>query len=169
MAAILYWLLCVCLHANKGRCSFPDHFPGHDLYESLHEYILTPNQLQENGFPRPVVGEPGTATILVPEESASRISNNRKLELRFMVWHHRDAIDLIHKSQNAPVPYPTILYSEQKCAHFCSEWSIVGYVTGALWDLWNSCFASRWRHNRKRYPHHWPFVRGMVVFLINYK
>ena len=25
-------------------------------------------------------------------------------------------------------------HSEQKCAHFCSEWSIVGYGTGALWD-----------------------------------
>ena len=32
-----------------------------------------------------------------------------------------DKTDLIHKSQNAPVPYPTMLHSEQKCAHFCSE------------------------------------------------
>ena len=46
-------------------------------------------------------------------------------------------IDLIYKSQNSPIPYPTMLYSEQKCAHFCSEWSIVGYGTGAFWDLWN--------------------------------
>ena len=30
-----------------------------------------------------------------------------------------------------------MLHSEQKCAHFCSEWSIVGYGTGAFWDLWN--------------------------------
>ena len=45
-------------------------------------------------------------------------------------------IDQFHKSQNAPVLYPTILHSEQKCAHFCSEWSIVGYGTGAFWDLW---------------------------------
>ena len=45
-------------------------------------------------------------------------------------------IDLIHKSHNAPVPYPTMHHSEQKCAHFCSEWCIVGYGTGALWDLW---------------------------------
>ena len=36
-----------------------------------------------------------------------------------------------HKSQNAPVPHPTMLHSvsEQKCAHFCSEWSIVGCGT----------------------------------------
>ena len=44
-------------------------------------------------------------------------------------------IDQIHKSHNAPVPYPTMHHSEQKCAHFCSEWCIVGYGTGALWDL----------------------------------
>ena len=35
--------------------------------------------------------------------------------------------DQIHKSHNAPVPYPTMHHSEQKCAHFCSEWGIVGY------------------------------------------
>ena len=39
--------------------------------------------------------------------------------------------------RNASVPYPTMLHSKQKCAHFCSEWSIVGYGTGAFWDLWN--------------------------------
>ena len=42
----------------------------------------------------------------------------------------------ILQSQNAPVPYPTMLHSEQKCAHFCSEWSTVGYGRGAFWDLW---------------------------------
>ena len=53
-----------------------------------------------------------------------------------MSWrHHIIRIDLIHKSQNVPVPYPTMLYSEQKCEHFCSEWSIVGYGTNASWDL----------------------------------
>ena len=26
-------------------------------------------------------------------------------------------------------------HSEQKCAHFCSGWSIVGYGTGAFWYL----------------------------------
>ena len=61
-------------------------------------------------------------------------------------WHHVHcrpnsdtvkAIDLILKSHNAPVLYPTVFHSEQKCAHFYSEWSIVGYGTGAFWDLWN--------------------------------
>ena len=46
-------------------------------------------------------------------------------------------IILIHKSQNARVPYPTMFHSEQQCTHFCSEWSIMGYGTGAFWDLWN--------------------------------
>ena len=46
-------------------------------------------------------------------------------------------IDPIHKSHKAPVPYPILLYSEQKCAHFCSEWSILRYETGAFWNLWN--------------------------------
>ena len=46
-------------------------------------------------------------------------------------FKNKHAIDLIHESPNAPVPYP------QKCAHLCCEWCIVGYRTGALWDLWN--------------------------------
>ena len=44
--------------------------------------------------------------------------------------------DQFHKSQTAPVSYPTILHSKQKCAHFCFEWSIVGYETSTFWDLW---------------------------------
>ena len=54
-------------------------------------------------------------------------------------------IDQIHESHNAPVPHPTVHHSEQKCAHFCSEWCIVGYGTGALWDLWDYAhFCSEW-------------------------
>ena len=36
-------------------------------------------------------------------------------------------IHLIHKSHNASVPYPIMHHSEQKGAHFCSEWGIVEY------------------------------------------
>ena len=49
--------------------------------------------------------------------------------------------DYIHKSYNAPVPYPTVHHSEQKCTHFCSEWCTVGYGTGALWCMWD-CFIN---------------------------
>ena len=45
-------------------------------------------------------------------------------------------IDIIHKSQNATVPYPTMHHWKQKCAHFCSEWCIVGSGADALWDMW---------------------------------
>ena len=45
-------------------------------------------------------------------------------------------IDLILKSQNGPDIYPTMRQSEQKWVHFSSEWSIMGYETGAIWDLW---------------------------------
>ena len=27
-------------------------------------------------------------------------------------------------------------HSEQKCTHFCAEWCIMAYGTGALWDFW---------------------------------
>ena len=40
------------------------------------------------------------------------------------------------------VPYPTKHHSEQKCAHFCFEWCIVGYGTGALCHLWDWSISS---------------------------
>ena len=57
--------------------------------------------------------------------------------LAHMGTHVTTLIDLIHKSHNAPVLYPTMHHSEQKFTHFCSEWCIVGYGTGASWDLWH--------------------------------
>ena len=55
-------------------------------------------------------------------------------------------IDQFNKSHNAPAIYPTIHHSEQKCAHFCSEWRFVGYGTGASWDLWDWSNAPIWSH-----------------------
>ena len=89
--------------------------------------------------------------------------------------------DQFHKSQNAPVPC-TMLHSEQGCAHFCSESSIVGYGTGAFWDMWiRSIPASKpWRiwvyiciiqHDDiikwKHFPLYWPFVRGIHRWPVN--
>ena len=51
-------------------------------------------------------------------------------------WPKQSQIEQFHKSQNAPVPYPTMLHSEQKCAHLCFGWIIVKYGTGIFWDLW---------------------------------
>ena len=64
--------------------------------------------------------------------------NSWTMDMKLFPWI---PIDPIHKSQNALVPYPTIHHSEQKCVHFCSEWCIVGYGTGALWDLRNWAIA----------------------------
>ena len=38
-----------------------------------------------------------------------------------------EAIGLLHKCQNAPVPYPTMLHSEQKCD--------ISVLKGAFWDM----------------------------------
>ena len=62
-----------------------------------------------------------------------------------MKWAHardvgeclRNIIDLIHKPHKAPITYPTMHHSEEKYAHFCSDWCIVVYGTGASWDLWD--------------------------------
>ena len=58
-----------------------------------------------------------------------------------MTW----LIDQFHKSHDAPFPYSTMHLSEQKWAHFCSEWYIVGF--GAWWDLWVVNFLQN-THNR---------------------
>ena len=52
----------------------------------------------------------------------------------------------IYKSHKAPLLYPIIHHSEQKYAHFCSEWYIVGYGTSALWDLWDWSIISSFAH-----------------------
>ena len=60
------------------------------------------------------------------------------------------------------------------CAYFCSGWSIVGYGTGAFWDLRIRSVGleilsallqmmehhddvNKWKH----FPRYWPFVRGI--------
>ena len=47
------------------------------------------------------------------------------------------ATEQSHKFHNAPVPYPTMHYSEQKCAYFCFEWYILRYGTGTFGGLWD--------------------------------
>ena len=42
----------------------------------------------------------------------------------------------IHKSHNASLSYPTMHHSEQKCTHFCYDWCIVVYGTGATFLFW---------------------------------
>ena len=40
-------------------------------------------------------------------------------------------------SQNPHIPFFRMLLLEHKCAHFCFEWSIRRYGTGAFSNLWN--------------------------------
>ena len=58
---------------------------------------------------------------------------NVLINVMFNQGHTNKPISL---TQNASAPHPTMLHSEQKCAHFCYECSIIGYGTGAFWDLW---------------------------------
>ena len=52
-----------------------------------------------------------------------------------MIW-----IDLSHKSHNAPILYPTMHHFVTEtctCVHVSvTKWCIVGYLSNALWDLW---------------------------------
>ena len=59
--------------------------------------------------------------------------------------YHILIIDQFYKSHDASVPYLTMHHSEQKYAHFCSDWFIVGHETDALWDLWMRSIALPWR------------------------
>ena len=45
-------------------------------------------------------------------------------------WQPQPAIDLIHKSHNPPVPYPTMHHSVQKYRHVP-----ISVLNGALWDM----------------------------------
>ena len=50
-------------------------------------------------------------------------------------------IDPLHKSHNTPVQYPKIHHFVTEmctCVHISvTKWCIVGYLSNALWDLWN--------------------------------
>ena len=74
--------------------------------------------------------------VMMPTLVSPIASSAENWELSWCQLSRSLALEQFQKSQNAPVPYPTMPHSEQKCAHFCSEWGIVGYGTGTFWDLW---------------------------------
>ena len=61
-----------------------------------------------------------------------------------------DTIDPSHKSQNASVPYPTMQhFVTEMCTgvHISvTKWCIVGYLSGALWDLWDGSINTDYEH-----------------------
>ena len=53
----------------------------------------------------------------------------------------QEQLKYFDNSPYSQIPYPIMHHSEQKGAHFCSEWDIVEYGTGALWHLWDWCIV----------------------------
>ena len=57
-----------------------------------------------------------------------------------------DTIDPSHKSHHASDKYPTMHHFVSEmctCVHISvTKWCIVGYGTGALWDLWNGSIVT---------------------------
>ena len=76
-------------------------------------------------------------------------------------------LDLLHKSHNAPVIYPTIYHFVTEmctCVYISvTKWCIVGYLFDALWDLWDGSIDSIHIHNDvikwKHFLCYWPFLQ----------
>ena len=70
------------------------------------------------------------------------------------LWRHSNdellmtSIDPFHISHNAPVPYPIIHhFVAEMCTHVhisVTKGCIVGYLSDALWDLWNGSVKLIW-------------------------
>ena len=45
--------------------------------------------------------------------------------------------ELLHKSHNAPVPYPTLHHFVTEVHISVTKWCIVEYLSDALWELWD--------------------------------
>ena len=133
----------------------------HNNRDSQHEDILIHAIVRPNYIDKPKKSPLRLKTITFRIVCFYRQQISLSLYITPPAWlSHAD--DLIPKSHNVSVPYPTIHHSEQKCTHFCSEWCIagyetyatmhhskqkcthlcsewciVGYETDALWDSWD--------------------------------
>ena len=56
-------------------------------------------------------------------------------------------------------------HSEQKCAHFCSEWCFVGYGADASWDMWICSLDITSFPVRARYGIYFQFKYGPMFYL----
>ena len=60
-------------------------------------------------------------------------------------------IDSSHKSHNASDKYPTMHhFITEMCTHLVTKWCIVGFGTGALWDLWGGSIPCKQSHSDAR-------------------
>ena len=61
-------------------------------------------------------------------------------------WDHGYVIDPSHKSHNTPVPYHIMQHLvTEMCTYVhisVTKWCIVGYLSDALWDLWDGSIDS---------------------------
>ena len=77
--------------------------------------------------------------ILQSQVNSKETKKTSKLR-KFQLFVSGSLIDPSHKSQNASVPYPTMQrFVTEMCTHVhipFTKWCIVGYLPGALWDLW---------------------------------
>ena len=76
--------------------------------------------------------------------------------------------DLIHKSHNAPVLYPSMYHSEQKCVHFCSEWCIVGYGTCIVGFVRLVLYLVSLISNRQSYCHNTRTVKQSNLGIVGH-
>ena len=71
-------------------------------------------------------------------QAITKINTDWVLAHIWVITHGR--IDLLHKSHNTPVPYPTMYhFVTEMCTgvHISvTKWCIVRYLSDALWDLW---------------------------------
>ena len=63
------------------------------------------------------------------------------------------AVELLYKSHNTPVPYPTMQHFVTEmcsCVHrSVTKWRFVGYLSDALWDLWGRYCSIFWVNRRR--------------------
>ena len=83
---------------------------------------------------------PEPVMTLLPPHPSQRFQPNPNLYI----------MNLLHKSHNA-VPYPTVHHFVTEmctCVHFsATKWYIVGYLSDALWDLWDRSLAVTFCYN----------------------
>lgn len=60
--------VCLSVHPSPLPALTPSAPAGTALYSRLREYLLTPEQLKENGYPFPHPERPGGAVIFTAEE-----------------------------------------------------------------------------------------------------
>ena len=82
-----------------------------------------------------------------PMRNINSAEHTRQGHVNNGAWvRHDDQMNLLQKTHNAPVSYPTVHHFVTEmwtCVHISvTKWCIVGYLSSALWDLWDGCIAA---------------------------